>query len=144
VYVSDIEQGKGDNITGIKIREKTPLVGSPGDNIVQQYFKFIESRDIQGALDLFDDDAVIYEPFSKSAGLNGRSAIEPFLQVSMMANSDLHRTIEIEKRPDKEPDNIVVALVTFEKGDKVQGRFTFKFTDSAGSKKIKSLHIEFL
>lgn len=128
----------------IKNRKKTPLAGSPGDNIVQQYFKFIESKDIQGALDLFDDDAVIDEPFSKSAGLKGRSAIGPFLQVSMMANSDLHRTIEIEKQSNREPDNVVVALVTFERGDKVQGRFTFKFTDSARSKKIKSLHIEFL
>jgi ketosteroid isomerase-like protein len=130
---------------GIKIREKTPLASSPGGNIVHQYFKFIESKDIQGALDLFDHDAVIYEPFSKSDGLKGRFAIEPFLQVSIMANSDLLRTIEIEKQSNnREPDNVVVALVTFERGDKVQGRFTFKFADSAGSKKIKSLHIEFL
>jgi hypothetical protein len=36
-------------------------------------------------------------------------------------------------------------LITFEKGEKVKGRFTFEFTeDDSGAKRIKSLHIEFL
>jgi hypothetical protein len=59
----------------------------------------------------------------------------------MMANSTLQRRIKIEKssKPDK-----LVALVTFEKGDKVKGRFTFEFDGQAGEKKIRSLNIEFL
>ena len=130
---------------GSKIREKIPWHGSSGDdNIVYEYFKVIENKDIQGALELFENDAVIYEPFSKSDSLKGKTAIEPFLRIAIMANSDLHRTIEIEKRSNKESENIVVALVTFERGDKVQGRFTFELTDKVGTKKIKSLHIEFL
>jgi hypothetical protein len=109
----------------------------------------MDSKDLDGMLELFDYDAVVYEPFSKVNGLHGRSAIEPFLKVAMMANRDLRRTVKIEKNVKKESDNnneIIAALITFEKGEKVKGRFTFEFTDrdDSGEKMIKSLHIEFL
>lgn len=113
------------------------------EEMVFQYFRLIEKKDIENVLDLFDHDAVIYEPFSKVDGLRGRSSIEPFLKVAMMANSNLRRVIKIEK-PIKSYK--ITAIVTFEKGDKVKGKFTFEFTpddDSIGGKKIKSLHIEF-
>jgi hypothetical protein len=111
------------------------------EEIVSQYFKLIENKNLNGILDLFDTDAVVYEPFSKVEGLKGIGSIEPFIKVAMMANSNLKRIIEIEKpsKPGK-----VIALVTFEKGDKVKGRFTFEFEDGAAGKKIKSLHIQFL
>ena len=115
------------------------------EDIVFQYFKFIENKDIDGILDLFDYDAVVHEPFSNiTGGLKGRSSIEPFLKVAIMANSSLQRTIKIEK-PSKPNANKITALITFEKGDKMKGRFTFEFEDDpAGGKKIKSLDIEFL
>lgn len=110
------------------------------------------TKDLEGMLELFDYDAVVYEPFSKEEGLYGISAIEPFLKVAMMANSDLRRTVKIKKP--KNPGNnhnSFVALVSFEKGEKLNRRFTFEFTDSDNNnnnvykgKKIKSLHIEFL
>jgi hypothetical protein len=112
---------------------------------VFQYFKFIEKKDLEGALSLFDYDAVIHEPFSKSAALKGIASIEPFLKVAMMANSSLKRTIRIEKHGSiGNPNDAskVIALITFEKGDKISGRFTFEFNTE--TKKIKSLHIEFL
>jgi hypothetical protein len=87
---------------------------------------------------------VVYEPFSKiTEGLKGRSSIEPFLKVAIMANSNLQRKIKIEK---SSKPNKITALVTFEKGDKVKSKFTFEFQDDdqASGKKIKSLHIEFL
>jgi ketosteroid isomerase-like protein len=120
-----------------------------GEQIVARYFKCMDSKDLDGMLELFDYDAVVYEPFSKVNGLHGRSAIEPFLKVAMMANRDLRRTVKIEKNVKKESDNnneIIAALITFEKGEKVKGRFTFEFTDrdDSGEKMIKSLHIEFL
>lgn len=113
------------------------------EEIVYQYFKCIDSKDLNGILDLFDYDAVVYEPFSNiTGGLKGKSSIEPFLKVAMMANTSLQRAIKIEK-PTK--PNKVTALITFEKGDKVKGKFTFEFEDApAGVKKIKTLHIEFL
>jgi len=115
------------------------------EEMVMQYFKFIENRDIEGILELFDYDATIYEPFSKSNGLQGKSSIEPFLRVAMMANSKMKRTIEILKSSDAKSDpNKLVALITFQKGDKARGRFTFEFISNENIKKIKSLHIEFL
>jgi hypothetical protein len=60
-----------------------------------------------------------------------------------MANTSLQRTIKFEKsaKPNK-----ITALISFEKGDRVKGRFTFEFEDDdpASGKKIKSLNIEFL
>jgi hypothetical protein len=121
-----------------------------GEQIVERYFKCMDSRDVDGILDLFDYDAVVYEPFSKVGVLHGKSAIEPFLKVAMMANSELRRRVKIEKiknlNDDHHNNNRIVALITFEKGEKVKGRFTFEFTDDEDTRerKIKSLHIEFL
>jgi hypothetical protein len=128
-----------------KSKESRPL---PGEEIVARYFRYIDSKDLDGLLDLFDYDAVVYEPFSKvGGGLHGRSAIEPFLKVAMMANSELRRTVKIEKttKANNNNDNEITALITFEKGEKVKGKFMFEFTeDDSWEKKIKSLHIEFL
>ena len=119
-----------------------------GEEIVAQYFKCMDSRDLDGMLELFDYDAVVYEPFSKVEGLHGKSAIEPFLKVAMMANNELRRTIKIEKpkKPNDNDHHSIVALITFEKGKQLRGRFTFEFTDNEDDleKKIRSLHIEFL
>lgn len=124
-----------------KSKQTRPLAG---EEIVVRYFRYIDSKDMDSMLDLFDYDAIVYEPFSKVGGLRGRSAIEPFLKVAMMANSELRRTVKIEKTK-KANDNEITALITFEKGEKVKGRFTFEFTeDDSGEKRIKSLHIEFL
>ena len=124
-----------------KSNESRPLTG---DEIVARYFRYTDNKDLDGILDLFDYDAVVYEPFSKVEGLHGKSAIEPFLKVAMMANSELRRTVKIEKTT-KANNNEITALITFEKGEKVKGRFTFEFTeDDSWEKRIKSLHIEFL
>ena len=128
----------------LRSKTKEPLLPK-GEQIVARYFKCMDSKDLDGILDLFDYDAVLYEPFSNiTEGLKGRSSIEPFLKVAMMANHNLERKIKIEK-PSK--PNKVTALVTFEKGDKVRSKFTFEFQDddqANGTIKIKSLHIEFL
>jgi ketosteroid isomerase-like protein len=126
-----------------KSKESRPLTG---EEIVARYFRYMDNKDLDGILDLFDYDAVVYEPFSKVEELHGRSAIEPFFKVAMMANNELRRTIKIEKtKKVNNNNNNITALTTFEKGDKVKGRFTFEFIeDDSGEKRIKSLHIEFL
>ncbi len=110
---------------------------------MDSYFKCIDDKDIGGMLELFDYGAELYEPFSKiTGGLKGRSSLEPFFKVAMMANSNLRRTIKIEKTS---KPNTITALVKYEKGDKVKSRLTFQFEDDDdGRKKIKSLHIEFM
>jgi ketosteroid isomerase-like protein len=126
-----------------KSKESRPLTG---EEIVARYFRYMDNKDLDGILDLFDYDAVVYEPFSKVEELHGRSAIEPFFKVAMMANNELRRTIKIEKtKKVNNNNNNITALTTFEKGDKVKGRFTFEFIeDDSGEKRVKSLHIEFL
>lgn len=123
-----------------KVKESMPLTG---EQIVARYFRCIDTKDLDGILELFDYDAEVYEPFSNmTGGLKGRSSIESFLKVAMMANNNLKRTINIQK-PNK--PNSITAVVMFEKGDKVKSKFTFEFQDDDGSrKKIKSLRIEFL
>ena len=123
-----------------KTKESLPLTG---EQIVYRYFRCMDSKDLDGILQLFDYDAVVYEPFSNmTGGLEGRPSIEPFLKVAMLANTNLKRTMKIEKPI--EP-NKLIALITFEKGDKVKSKFTFEFEDDeVRGKNIKSLHIEFL
>lgn len=123
-----------------KVKESMPLTG---EQIVARYFRCIDTKDLDRILELFDYDAEVYEPFSNmTGGLKGRSSIESFLKVAMMANNNLKRTINIQK-PNK--PNSITAVVMFEKGDKVKSKFTFEFQDDDGSrKKIKSLRIEFL
>jgi hypothetical protein len=125
------------------------------EDLVHEYFRLIKTKDMYRLLDLFADDAVIDEPFSKSedgkGGLHGKSAIEPFLKVAMMANAGLREEIEIEK-PRLRMDNGInqmTAYVTFERGGKVKARFTFELSseenyNSQKQKKIQSLYLQFV
>jgi ketosteroid isomerase-like protein len=118
--------------------------------IAREYFKRIKSGDVHGLLELFSDDSVIYEPFSRSKRLSGKSEIEPFLKSVIMANEGLQYEIEIVKQNDnhkKRQNNILVALVIFRKDNEIRSRFTFGFEKSDGFKlvrRIKSLLIEFI
>ena len=125
------------------------------EDIVHEYFRLIKTKDMYRLLDLFADDALIYEPFSKSeagkGGLQGKSAIEPFLNVAIMVNAGLREEIEIEKSKMRSDNGIkrVIAEVTFERGGKVKARFTFELTseenyNSQKQKKIQSLRIQFV
>jgi len=123
------------------------------------FFRLIEDKNIDRLLNLFSKDSVVYEQFSNiEGGLRGRSAIEPFLRVSMMANDGLRHEIKFEK-PQSQPntdiannDRVINAVVTFQKGDKEKARFTFEFDDSdeiidshqREIRRIKTLSIRFL
>jgi hypothetical protein len=136
-----VEHEKGDILSlRAKTRESTLRTG---EQLVARYFKCIDNKDLDGLLELFDYDAELYEPFSNiTGGLKGKSSIESFLKVVMMANSNLQRTVKIENT---NKPNSIKALITFEKGDKVKSMFTFEFEgDASSGKKIKSLRIEFL
>ena len=103
------------------------------ESIVYEYFRRIKNKDINGVLNLFYEDAIIYEPFSNiEGGLQGKSAIQPFFNVVLMANDGLQHKIEFVKAQDstnnanEEDNNQIMALVTFERGGTVQGQFKFK------------------
>jgi len=114
--------------------------------MVNRYFKLISDKDVHRLLELFEEDAIVYEPFSKLNRLEGKSRIENFLKVAFMANAGLRRTIRFV---DESRDSIS-AIVTFERGDSVTGKFAFTFktrVDDLGnaiSKKIAMLKIEFI
>ena len=114
--------------------------------IVKEYFSRIKSRDIEGILELFSDDAVIHEPFSRARRLFGKTEIKPFLKSVIMANEGLQYEINIERQKNNHMNNFV-ALVIFRKGHEINSRFTFSFDNSDKSTvygKIKSLLIEFI
>jgi ketosteroid isomerase-like protein len=108
-------------------------------DLVFRYFKLLSNKDMENLLNLFAEDAVVYEPFSKSEGLRGRASIEPFLRVAMMATDALDQNIVIENEESNGKMRKITALVTFKRGDKVRGRFTFHVDNSM----IKTLNIQF-
>lgn len=118
------------------------------ESIVYEYFRLIKKKDIYALLNLFADDAVVYEPFSNvDGGLKGRYSIKHFLNVVIMANDGMRHEIEFVKASDNNEDEII-ALVTFERGEKVQARYIFEMTSKQEhynkGKKIQTIHIEFI
>lgn len=120
----------------------------PNESLVLDYFQRVKSGDLSGLSDLFSDDSIIYEPFSKSKYVTGKSDIESFLRTVIMANVGLQQEIKNGKREMKgrSNENRVVVLVTFHKGGSITGRFTFEFARPDGliTGKIKTLNIEFV
>jgi hypothetical protein len=132
--------------------------------IVLRCFTLLQNNDVDGLKNLFWSDAIVYEPFSKSEqGLRGWSQIEPFLKVAIMANESLSSKIHFEESShmrnedqDEKKNNvesrndIVEALVTFQKDNVLAARFRFELInrdnaiDNSEQKKIKTLHIQFI
>lgn len=113
------------------------------EQLVIEYFKKITFNDVDGLLRLFSEDAVIFQPFTKTA-IAGKSQIESFLKTVFMANSGMQRDLRFERTPGDNAQLIV--FVTFLKSAILKGKFTFKF-DTKNSKlvgRIKSLKIEFV
>ena len=128
-----------------------PRVGK--ERIIDEYFRLIKKKDVNALLNLFADDATVHEHFSNiDGGLKGKNSIKPFLDVVIMASDGMGHEIEFVKGQDdsKEKDEII-ALVTFERGEKVKARYTFELASKQEQydyidkgKKIRTLHIEFI
>jgi ketosteroid isomerase-like protein len=120
-------------------------IGRDNEIIVKEYFNRIRSRDIDGLLELFSDDAVIHEPFSRARRLFGKTEIKPFLKSVIMANEGLQYEISVERQKN-DHTNSLVALIIFRKEHSIKSRFTFSFsnTESNLNGKITSLLIEFI
>lgn len=112
--------------------------------LVFECFKLASQNKIEELLELFADDVIIYEPFSKKEeGLHGKPAVRSYLNMMTLASDDsLHYNISIEE----DNNDKIVALVVFEKGDKITAKFAFEITPSKDNKnkKIRVVRVEFL
>ena len=119
---------------------------SQSHELVLDYFQRVRSCDISGLMNLFSEDSVIYEPFSKSKCLIGKSEIEPFLRTVVMANKGMQYELEIEKSGQGTDENMLIVLVRFNKVGSIASKFRFEFQpqDESNSLKIKTIHIEFI
>lgn len=113
--------------------------------LVLEYFERIKAGDIRGLLNLFSNDSVICEPFSKTKCLSGKLEIEPFLETVIMVIKGMRYDIRMERDQDIDEDR-VVALVTFHRGGSVSGKFSFQFNHNGevSGTTIKTLNIEFI
>jgi hypothetical protein len=108
--------------------------------VVRDYFRRIRSGDVQGTLNLFSDNAVVHEPFSKSKYLSGKSEIEPFLNSVVMANQGLDYGLKIEK--DNQGDNTaLIADVIFRKENTIRCRITFELENTKADKSVRTIKL---
>lgn len=94
-------------------REKNSLNSNLQDDrrqVVLDYFRLIKEKDMPGLLNMFTDDCIIYEPFSrgstfhnsdgaKKSYLKGSSEIESFLKIVMLASKGLQYEIKFIDEP---------------------------------------------
>jgi ketosteroid isomerase-like protein len=115
-------------------------------SLILNYFQRIKAGDVNGLLNLFTEDSIVYEPFSKSKCLVGKLEIESFLKTVVMANEGMQYEIRIESEEQSRNKNKVVTLVTFQKGDSIRSRITFEVehTDEPNGLRINTLRIEFI
>ena len=117
---------------------------SVNQKLVFECFELASQNKVEELLEFFADDVTIYEPFSKKEeGLHGKPAVRSFLNMMTLASDDsLRYDISIEK----DKNDKVVALVVFEKGDKIEARFSFEMIagKKEKDKKIKVVRVEFL
>lgn len=151
MYSWRLSSGTENGILGMPRMSKRRTIGSSfailsNREMVEEYFRRVGEKDVTGLLQMFDEDAVVFEPFSNiKGGLVGKTVIENFLRVVVMANSGFKRTIRFVN----ESQDRITALVTFERGDSVTGKFEFSFIRTSNSegaqvgKSIGTLKIEF-
>ena len=115
-------------------------------DIVKNFFSLIEQSDIDGLVDLFDENCIVYEPFSKENGLQ-KNNLKPFFQVLVNTNNNITREVSFPEKRNKV--NEIETLVTFNKDGMLRAKFIFNikhYSDDFGMDlvKIETLHIDFI
>lgn len=119
------------------------------EDVLIQYFALLSGGKIDRLLELFTDDAVIYEPFSKAGELRGKEAIEDFLKIAAMIARGVkcHHVVVINRNiRDGQKKRSMSAICAFGAGD---GAIKMHFNIQFGSEdprnveynKIRSLSI---
>ncbi len=98
------------------------------ESVVRDYFYRLQDGDIVGLLNMFSDNAIIHEPFSKLKSLRGRSEIESFLKTVIMVISGMRQELKIERSEHESSKNQIVVTATFHKGNSIKCRFIFELS----------------
>ena len=117
------------------------------NQLIIKYFSLIQDKDVNNLLELFTDDAIVYEPFSKMLqGLHGKTQIESFFRIMILSCDNVNWEISIEYMNINSTKNEVISvLVIFVKEGKLKARFIFEITSkNKDKKKIKTLDIRFI
>lgn len=104
--------------------------------------KKFSKMDTDYLLDLFDDDATVYEPFSSTGVVSGHAEIESFLKVFCKYTSFVTdmRTVKVSTM--KNAPNSTTAIVGIKKGYDAKFALDFDFEPTTShKKKIKKLKI---
>lgn len=105
--------------------------------------KKFSNMDVDYLLDLFDDDATVYEPFSSTGVVSGHAEIESFLKVFCKYSSFVTDMRSVKVSTMKNAPNSTTAIVGIKKGFNAKFVLDFDFEQPASGKKkkIKKLRI---
>lgn len=94
--------------------------------------------DVDYLLDLFDDDATVYEPFSSSGIVSGQAEIESFLKVFCKYSTFVTdmKTVKVSRM--KNAPNSTTAIVNLKKGGGAKFALDFSFTEPHEERKGKT------
>lgn len=104
--------------------------------------KKFSKMDVDYLLDLFDDDATVYEPFSKAGIVNGHTEIESFLKVFCKYSSFVTDMRTVKVSTIKNAPNSTTAIVGIKRGFDAKFVLDFDFEPTPSpKKKIKKLKV---
>jgi hypothetical protein len=117
-------------------------------SLVSQYFNYLERKDVDKVLLLFDEEAEIYEPISKHGVVSGKTSMETFLKFMTGINAKLNYQIKSvfpPSGPEEGPKATAILWVKSYGIDAYHHTFTFNpfaTIDPSGRNAIRRLDIE--
>ena len=108
-----------------------------------QCIKNFSKMDVDYLLDLFDDDATVYEPFSSTGIVSGHAEIESFLKVFCKYSSFVTDMRSVKVSTMKNTPNSTTAIVGVRKGFNAKFALDFDFIEAKEKRKrkIKKLRV---
>lgn len=112
-------------------------------DMIRRFFKLVQSRKFSNFDNIFEHDAVVREPFSQAAHLQGRGEIQPFLEIVLSPPTNVTQPRVKIGRIGETLDHRMAALVSFDtRTSKPQCRLVFDLNPE--SKKIRKLEVEII
>ena len=105
--------------------------------------KRFSKKNVDAVLDLFDEDAIIYEPFSAAGVVNGRTEIKSFLKVACNFTNFVIDMKSVRILTTENAPNFSTAIVNLRKWADAIFALDFSFSEPTGERnpKIQKLRI---